>query len=229
MSLNEDKRLNFYGRRVGRTLSDKQKEGLSFTKPFQIDLPQKPFSKMQWDELTKGRDAFFEIGFGYGEHVANLAERNPDKFILASEVYLNGVASLGHFIDDLSLSNIHIFADDVRKLLPCLPDDCFSKVFVLFPDPWHKKRHNERRILNHEPLKEIKRLLKKDGMLVAATDDPGYLEWIFDVVPQYFSLQEEIIVKPGDFVDSKIRQQTRYEQKALLQGRSCHFLYFQER
>ena len=63
MSLNENKRLNFYGRRVGRTLSDKQKEGLSFVKPFQIDLPQKPFSKEQWDDLIKGRDVFFEIGF----------------------------------------------------------------------------------------------------------------------------------------------------------------------
>ena len=169
-----------------------------------------------------------EIGFGAGEHLAWQAEHNPDVGFIGCEPYINGVASLLRHAADKNLSNIRILADDVRPFLDRLPDACLTRLFVLFPDPWPKRRHADRRIVQFETLAKFSRALKPGGELRLATDDPGYLRWMLARATGRSDLRwmarraEDWRARPEDW------PQTRYEAKAIAAGRAPAFLRFQK-
>jgi tRNA (guanine-N7-)-methyltransferase len=174
------------------------------------------------------REIWMEIGFGAGEHLAWQAEQNPDVGFIGCEPYINGVASLLRHAADRDLSNIRILPDDVRPFLDRLPDACLARLFVLFPDPWPKRRHQERRIVQREILNKFIRLLVPGGELRLATDDPQYLRWMLvratgrsDLVWQA-RCPADWRGRPDDW------PATRYEAKAVEEGRPPAFLRFQK-
>ena len=167
-----------------------------------------------------------EIGFGAGEHLAWQAERNPDVGFVGCEPYINGVASLLRHAADRDLSNIRILPDDVRPFLDRLPDGCLARLFVLFPDPWPKRRHAGRRIVQYQSLATFCRLLRPGGELRLATDDPGYLRWMLVRATGRSDLCW-LARRPGDWRTRPVDwPQTRYEAKAIEEGRASAFLRF---
>jgi tRNA (guanine-N7-)-methyltransferase len=172
------------------------------------------------------QDLWIEIGFGGGEHLAAQALLYPTVGFIGCEPFVNGVASLMTHIQTQSLKNIRVVKDDARLLLARLPDQSVGRIFVLFPDPWPKKRHNKRRIIQDETASAFARILKPGGLLRMATDDVAYGDWMQSVMAQRpeFGLSLEgrasITERPQDW------PLTRYEQKGTAQGRTPVYLTY---
>lgn len=164
-----------------------------------------------------------EIGFGGGEHLLAQAEHNPDTLFIGVEPYINGVAKCLAGIDKQQLKNIRLNTQDARLLVKELPDACLDSVFILFPDPWPKARHNKRRLVNQETLAMIARAHKKGGRLLIASDHEDYCVWILEQLhasPDYiWTAQEQAdwLTPPSDWT------QTKYQRKTTAEGRPPHF------
>jgi len=173
------------------------------------------------------KELWLEVGFGGGEHLAWQARENPDIAMIGAEPFLNGVAKLLAQIDDEGQENIHIHHGDVRPLLTALPDQCLGRLFVLHPDPWPKKRHHKRRMINPWFVAEAARLLKPGGQLRVASDIAAYVEWTLMHLadcPDFFwtaKRADDWRVRPDDW------PQTRYEVKAIREGRPSTYLIFE--
>ena len=207
------RRFQFYGRRRGKTL---RRHHLQLTEDLlpgiRVDLN---------DPLPSG-EVWLEIGFGGGEHLAHQALTNPNVSIIGAEPFRNGVAKLLAFIEAQSLSNIRVHDDDVRYLLEKLPPASLSKIFVLYPDPWPKKRHHERRIVNVDTLKQFHGLLKPDGLFLFASDIAEYVDWTLRECRENggFQLRRSSLEPYENWLP------TRYEAKARREGRTTQYLSF---
>lgn len=164
--------MRSFGRIKSRTLKPRQ-AGL-----FETLLPSIEVNDVSLAEaLTSGRELWLEIGFGGGEHLAAQATAHPDITIIGCEPFLNGVGSALRHIDEAALKNVRILTNDARPLLDKLPDACLSRIFILFPDPWPKARHNKRRFIQPETLAAFARVLKGGGRVRFATDWADYADW----------------------------------------------------
>ncbi len=140
---------------------------------------------------TNESGAILEIGFGNGEHLRELAIRNPNSIIIGAEPFANGVAALLSSITNESdnsvldeYKNIRVFPDDVRLLLKDFENVKFSEIWVLHPDPWPKARHEKRRLLNHEFLNLLSEHIEKTGKIIIGTDHWEYYDWIIEQLKQ---------------------------------------------
>jgi tRNA (guanine-N7-)-methyltransferase len=212
--------LSFYGRRVGRGFTE-QKSGL-----FESLLPHYVFTPAMLPAHAFA-ETWLEIGFGGGEHLFHLAKHHPEALLIGAEAFRNGVSSLLEKIaDDSTVSNIRIFPDDIRLLLPQLPDGCLERVYLLFPDPWPKARHHKRRLLNHAFLDEISRLLKIGGYVQLATDHPDYSVWMLEHLQQRLDFEWDATCAADWENPPTPWVTTRYEHKARSEGRKPIFLKF---
>ena len=105
--------------------------------------------------MPGAREAWLEIGFGGGEHMAAQAAAHPDVLVLGAEPFQNGVASALRHVDEQGLGNVRIHDGDARELMARLPDASVVRVFILFPDPWPKGRHKKRRLVQAETVAEL--------------------------------------------------------------------------
>ncbi|HEX6957036.1 MAG TPA: tRNA (guanosine(46)-N7)-methyltransferase TrmB [Ferrovibrio sp.] len=215
-----------YGRRRGRKLSPTRESRFETWLPrvgFALPPPDRPLDPATLFGAPK-QAYWLEIGFGDGTHLWTLAQQHPEIGFIGVEPYLHGVAKLVMRIADAAeaggyADNIRILTDDARLLLKALPDASIARGFVLFPDPWPKKRHNWRRIVNAETLADWARLLPPGGELRLATDVPDYQRWMLRHVlaePRFGWLAERSAdwrQRPADWPASK------YEQKAIAAGR----------
>lgn len=165
--------------------------------------------------LTNNHEkVILEIGFGNGDNTTFLASQNPSALIIAAEVYLSGIGSLLASISEHSFTNIKIFDKDVRELLLQVDQEIFDEVYIICPDPWPKARHHKRRLVQHEFLKLLAKVLKKNGTVYISTDWDNYAE----------SMQEEIERTKDDFEFKKISNEgmpvTRFQKRAMNEGRS---------
>ncbi len=166
-----------------------------------------------------------EIGFGGGEHLAAQAFRRPEARFIGCEPFLNGIASLLEHIDDKKIENVRIHDDDARILLDALADASVDECFVLFPDPWPKKRHIERRFIGPENLERLARVLKPGGLLRVASDHAQLVAWMrecLDASPAFvcgYASGEP----PPDWVP------TRYQEKAVAAGRPPFFMDYRRK
>ena len=217
----------FFGRRKGKGMS-KAKEDLLSTrmKDFEVILPTK--GKMNFSKLFEftPKKIIFEIGYGDGEHIVNMALKNPDVAFIGTEVFMNGNASILRKIIDNNIKNIRIFPDDVNLLFPFIPSDIFDTIFVLYPDPWPKNRNEERRMINKNNVKLFADFLKKGGNLFVASDHPVYIPWVLFVMKNqdFFTWT---VLKSSDFTNPPSNwETTRYEQKAIAENRKPIYLNF---
>ena len=224
---------NFYGRRKGKHLKASQERYLA------EDLAKLSPGPVSWDEnpdrhpldlqalFPNVEEIWLEIGFGGGEHLVHQAARNPKVGIIGCEPYINGVAMLLGKIRKAGVGNLAIHPGDARDLFDVIPDSALSRVFLLYPDPWPKKRHHRRRFVTPEHLEPLAKKMRKGAQLRVATDIEDYVRQTL----------EEVAFK-GDFTwlaedPSDWRQSwddwlsTRYEQKALREGRVPHYLTFE--
>ena len=170
------------------------------------------------------RPVWLEIGFGGGEHLAWQAAAHPEVGLIGAEPYLNGVAAMLAHIEADGLANVRLWPDDARLLLDRLPPASLSRAFILFPDPWRKSRHAERRFVSRAMLDRMAVLLRPGAELRLATDDPRYRHWMLEAVLHHPAFDwmaagpDDWRRRPDDW------PQTRYEAKALAAGRAPLFL-----
>ncbi len=224
---------NFYGRFRGKTMRASQQDYL------ENDLAPLSPGPVSWEEnpdrnlldlnaLFGGKDIWLEIGFGGGEHLVHMADRYRDIGLIGCEPYINGVAMLLGKVRRADVTNLAIHPGDVRDLFDVLPDQSVSKVFLNYPDPWPKKRHHRRRFVTPEHLEPLARVMKPGAVFRVATDIPDYVRQTLEEVPkQGFAWLAE---RPSDWREPwDDWLSTRYEQKALREGRTPHYLTFRRR
>ncbi|MBT3991202.1 MAG: tRNA (guanosine(46)-N7)-methyltransferase TrmB [Rhodospirillaceae bacterium] len=217
----------FYGRRKGHPLRPHRQQLMNELLP---KLVISPDSSEPLDPLTlfeDKSDIWLEIGFGAGEHLAAQAAANPAIGFIGCEPYINGVATLLSVIEREELSNIRLYSDDARMLLDQITPASISKVFVLFSDPWPKTRHHRRRFINPENLDALARIMKEGAEFRFATDDMSFLRWSLNEFyhhPDFNWLAEGPDNWRLRYADAA---PTRYETKALKQGKKCVYLTFQ--
>jgi tRNA (guanine-N7-)-methyltransferase len=231
-----DRRRKFYGRRKGRKLRSNQQVLIEELLPqLQVALPEAG-GKLDPQSLFKRpmQAIWLELGFGGGEHLAAQAAAHPDVGFIGCEVFLNGIAGLlGHLQQNerhgRPADNVRIYPEDARDLLASLPDRCLDRFFLLFPDPWPKIRHARRRFVNRDNLDLLARLLKPGAELRIGSDDPTYIGWALAHAsdhPAFTWLAEgpaDWRQRPADWPPS------RYEQKAIRQGRQPAYFRFRRR
>jgi tRNA (guanine-N7-)-methyltransferase len=127
-------------------------------------------------------EVWLEIGFGAGEHLVGQMRRRLDVGFIGCEPFVNGVAALIAEVRAELGGRLRIFDDDARLLLPRLPDASLTRIFLMYPDPWPKKRHHKRRFVAPDTLDQLARVLAPDGEWRFATDDPGYARWTLALV-----------------------------------------------
>ena len=225
-------RRNLYGRRQGRPLRAGRRALLDEAlPPLAVDLPPDGGGFDLADLFDPLPELLFlEIGFGGGEHLAWQAARHPAAGFLAAEYFITGVASLlGQLPDGGRGLALRLYLGDARDLIERLPDAALDRVFILFPDPWPKRRHHKRRLIQAATVGELARILKDGGELRFATDDPGYLDWAL----QRLTAEPALAWQAAGPADWRCRPTdwppTRYEEKALAAGRRPAYLRFRRR
>jgi tRNA (guanine-N7-)-methyltransferase len=165
--MENNKQLRSFGRLKSRKLRENPQR-----------LMDEVLPKITYKELPTGKDIWLEIGFGGGEHLAHQAKNNPNVNIIGFEPFINGTAKLLREVEDNKLTNVLVHNGDARDVLEKLPDNVISKVYILFPDPWPKRKHNKRRLIQKPLLDMLYKAIKPGGELLIATDHEGYAQWI---------------------------------------------------
>ncbi|WP_226623127.1 tRNA (guanine(46)-N(7))-methyltransferase TrmB [Alloyangia pacifica] len=224
---------NFYGRVKGKSLRPSQEtyleEDLAKLSPGAVDWEVNPEREnLDLRAMFGGKPVWIEVGFGGGEHLVHQAATHPDMGIIGCEPYINGVAMLLGKIRAAGVENLRVYPGDARNMFDVLPDESIDKAFLLYPDPWPKKRHHRRRFVTQEHLEPLARALKPGAEFRVATDIPDYVRQTLEEVPK--AGFEWLAEGPadwrapwGDWIS------TRYEQKALREGRTPHYLTFRKR
>lgn len=217
---------NFYGRRSGKTLRPSQKgylaEDLAGLTPRGISVEDNPErTPIDPTALSGGKPLWLEVGFGGGEHMVAMAARNPQVFIIGCEPYINGVAMLLGKIRTAGVTNLAVYPGDARDLMDVLPDASVARAFLNYPDPWPKARHHRRRFVTPDHLQPLHRVLTEGAEFRVATDIPDYVRQTLEEGPAAgFTLIHEGPEAWDDWPS------TRYEQKALREGRPPHYVTF---
>jgi len=165
-----------------------------------------------------------EIGFGMGETTAKIAQVLPDCDFLAAEVHTPGVGALLKLIQENELNNIRVIQHDVVEVLHnMVADGSLDGVHIFFPDPWHKKRHHKRRLIQAEFVQLLCTKLKAGGYLHVATDWQEYAEWVLEVLNAETQLEntaKDYAVKPT------YRPLTKFENRGLKLGHGVWDMVF---
>ena len=207
--------LRSFGRIKSRAIKPRQAALFDTLMP-SIAVPDPANGPIDPRALMPGaKEAWLEIGFGAGEHLAAQAARHPDAVMIGCEPFLNGVGSALRHIEEGGLKNVRLHADDARAVVDALPDASLDRVMILFPDPWHKARHNKRRLVQDDFAAALARVLKPGGRLRFVTDWKDYADWALERflrTPGLHWLADEADdwrTAPEDHVV------TRYEEKKL--------------
>ena len=218
---------NFYGRRFGHTLRRAQKgylaDDLGDLRPAGISREENPERSVINPVALFGdaRPLWLEVGFGGGEHMVAMAARYPEVGIVGCEPYINGVAMLLGKIRAAGVGNLAVYPGDARDLLDVLPAGAIAKAFLNYPDPWPKRRHHRRRFVTADHLGPLARALAPGAEFRVATDIADYMRQALEEVPQAgFGLVSVGAAPWDDWV------RTRYEAKALREGRAPQYATF---
>jgi tRNA (guanine-N7-)-methyltransferase len=216
----------FFGRRKGHPLRPRQaalfktllpKLALDLSRPAPTDL------RALFDGAEEVR---LESGFGGGEHLMSEAERHPRTGFIGIEPFVNGMAKALTAIDERKLANVRLHHGDATDVLAWLPDTSISRFDLIYPDPWPKRRHWKRRFVQDQSVAQIARIVRPQGEFRFASDIPDYVAWtlIRFMRSPYFAWtaeQADNWRKPWPGFAG-----TRYEAKAIRQGRVPCYLMF---
>ena len=218
----------FFGRRIGKTLNDRQTALMGdYLARMKIDISHpSPLSLGDLFE-TDVSAVWMESGFGGGEHLVHRAMENPDTGFIGVEPFRNGMAKALVSIKEAELSNVRVYDEEAASLLDWLPAQSLDGFYLLYPDPWPKTRHLKRRFVNPINLDRIAKLLKADTELRVASDIDAYVEWTLEHCEAHPAFKwldgaEKNALDPWENWPG-----TRYEAKAIREGRRPRYLTFQ--
>lgn len=184
--------------------------------------------KLDFDAIfnNDNKKIVIEIGFGNGASFVKMAEKNGDVNYLGFEVYLNGFAECLTNIGKKHLTNARVMRADVMPILEnCINPNSIDAFNIFFPDPWPKKRHHKRRLLNENFLNTIVPFLKGGGFLHFATDIEDYAYSSLGLLTKNESLKNPYV---GFAPSSLDREHSTFEEKAILDGRHIYDIFFEK-
>jgi tRNA (guanine-N7-)-methyltransferase len=226
-----------YGRKKGRPLGQERTEALRALLP-SLTIPQDVLGEDHTlDPATlfdrPYSDYWLEIGFGQGEHVAALMRENPDIGYMGAEPFINGVAGLvkevGALKEAYGQTNVRILHDDGMKLACSLAPESLGGVYVLNPDPWPKRRHNERRIINKTNLDALARIIRPGGALILSTDVPDLADWMVTHTVNHPAFEWQAREAKDFWSRPAGWHPTRYELKGANHSKRMCYLIFERR
>jgi tRNA (guanine-N7-)-methyltransferase len=210
--------LRSYGRRRGRKPSARQSALL------REDLPRLAFDP----KAAPRGDAqtWLEIGFGGGEHLLWQARNNPDVAIIGCEPFEDGVVKVLSAVTAENLKNVHLHMGDAREILDSVAPSSIDRAFILFPDPWPKRKHRKRRLVNKAMLDSLATIMRPGAELRIGTDIGDYARTMLEA----FSTELRFVWQAASPEDWRHRPpdwpETRYEAKAIREGRKRSYFRF---
>jgi tRNA (guanine-N7-)-methyltransferase len=212
----------FFGRRKGKKLRAGQDELVQNLLPAIRVVPARDIPGQFPD--PQAPETWLEIGFGGGEHLAAQARTHRDVNIIGCEPFVNGMAKLLAVVEQENLDNIRVWDDDITDLLPTLPAASFDRVYILYPDPWPKRRQRKRRLVSDENLEMLARVMKPGAELRFASDIDDYIGWVLARALRsphfrWTATRADDWRKPYEGWPG-----TRYEAKAIREGRVPSYL-----
>ena len=219
--------LRSFGRRRGRKLSARQQQLLDDVLP-RVSLPLEGACPENPGALFSPSPSriWLEIGFGGGEHLLWQARAHGDVGLIGCEVFEDGVVKVLSGIETGRLENVRVSAEDARSVLRWLPNGVIDRTFILFPDPWPKKKHVKRRLINRALVDELSRVISSGGEVRIATDIADYLRTILIAFRGHPAFQWQAECAADWRQRGADWPGTRYEAKAEREGRKRYFLRF---
>lgn len=210
--------IRSFVRRQGR-MTQAQKQALTESWPqFGLEISDAPLDFAT--VFPTSQPIILEIGFGQGHTLATMASEQPEHNFIGIEVHKPGVGNCLIHAKDHNLTNLRVFCADAKEVLQhSIPDASLAKIYLLFPDPWHKKRHHKRRLIQLEFIATLVSKLQSSGILHIATDWEAYAEHIAEVLANTNTLQQAS-------EDTSSRPSTKYEQRGKHLGHAVFdFVY----
>ena len=215
----------FFGRKQGRRIGQQAQDLYHRLLPnYLCDINNLPSDNI-----------ILEIGFGHGEHLYHRAMRyhdtmnlihSPEHIFVGCEVYKNGVTHLLSLLNEKPLSNLMIYHGDALNILQALSENSCQQIYILYPDPWPKKRHHKRRLLNQKTLSLLHHILSPKGQLTIASDHHDYINWILYEIHHYKNFNFKIDSAHDWRYPSQDWIATHYEQKAKSYNQRCYYMNF---
>lgn len=174
-------------------------------------------------------ETILEIGFGMGESLIKMAVASPEKNFIGIEVHRPGVGACLNGIHDNALKNVRMMTEDAMIILKeNIADQSLDAIYIYFPDPWPKKRHHKRRMIQAEFVRLLQAKLKSDGILHLATDWQPYAEWMMEILSAEKGLEN--LAGAGKFsLKPAWRPETKFERRGIKLGHEVYDLVFQKR
>ena len=217
----------FFGRRRGKTIRPQQAAALeSGLRALRLDLAAEALSDLGTLFKTRVSALQLEIGFGGGEHLAAEAQSFPTTGFIGCEPYVNGMAKILAQIETANIANIRLFAGDAAELLAWLPDASLSRIDLIHPDPWPKRRHWKRRFVQDRTILAMARVLRPGGEFRFVCDIDDYCAWTLSHLARAPDFQW-LADRADDFCQPwPGYTMTRYGRKAAREGRKAAYLRF---
>lgn len=207
-----------YVRRRGRTTGAQAKALEQNLADFSVAL-----SAVATQTPPKG----IEIGFGMGDALLTWAQQQSDWDLLGIDLYLPGVGSLVNKLKTNEIKNVRVCVAPAQEVVRQLPDSSVHEIRILFPDPWPKKRHAKRRLIQTEFVQDMTRVLAPCGALKIATDWEPYADWIREVVAEESGLEKVLDEIRESHDESQRSVATKFEQRGQRLGHRIHDLVYQ--
>ena len=220
----------FYGRRKGRKLSSSSTSAFKKGTNYIIDSPDFFNSKKFLENAYgfKSKKIILEVGFGGGENLIGAARVNTDIFYIGADPFLNTNAKCIKELLNNDIINVKIWLDDVRKIIKFIPSNSIAEIKILFPDPWQKLKHKNRRLIQIELLNSFYDILKPRGTVTLGTDHFIMKSWILEIFQSHngFFWKAET---PNDWrIRPKDCFETKYEQKSFKENRKPSWFIFEK-
>ena len=170
----------------------------------------------------------FEIGFGMGDSLVQMGKEHPQQNFIGVDVHPPGIGNLLKKVTEERVTNIRVFQDDAKEILQeCIADNSLATVQIFFPDPWHKKRHHKRRLIQTGFMEELLPKIKKHGVIHLATDWQNYAEQMMEVLSECKQLKNQF--GANNFATKHDRPTTKFQRRGERLGHGVWDLVFKKK
>ena len=215
----------FYGRRKGRRISSLNLKLLNdYSNKFYLHEDQ--IYNLHSQENKKN---ILEIGFGNGDNLVNMSLNEPNNLFIGCDAYYNGCLKLLKKIVNKKIENIKIWPDDIHIIIKKFKRDFFDLILILQPDPWPKKKHKKRRLIQQEFLDDLNQILKYEGKLIISTDHNVMKSWVLE----HFHVRNDFSWIRNGYHYTNIKPKwifnTKYSNKAIENNEVVNWYFFKKK
>jgi tRNA (guanine-N7-)-methyltransferase len=223
------KAIKSFVKRAGRTTTGQAKAFETWGAHYVLPYTGAPLDRSLWGAERAQAPLILEIGFGMGDATAKIAALMPEKNFLGCEVHEPGVGALLKHLGEQALTNVRILQHDAVEVLDhMLPEQSLAGVHIFFPDPWHKKRHHKRRLIQAPLIDRLVKRLQPGGYLHCATDWQPYAEQILQVLSDSAGLRNTASSDDGYALKPAYRPLTKFENRGLRLGHGVWDVVFEK-